>query len=408
MYLVLVALVAAPASQVGDTLAIILPAERTVAPAVALEAVLSLGSVDGPEMEAFGAVADVALLDGGYIAVADRYAREVRLFSEAGAFVRRIGRAGEGPGEFQSIDGIAPLDSGRFSVWDPSQGRMTVFDTAGVVLDEFRVELGTILVGSEAGMIRDRRGRYWVRTAMRYRGPTEPLWPGWLRISSSGTVIDSVFPPRRHPSASNWVYPTTEEGRTPFVTLTMSAPSPDGFLVSARNDRYAISWPLDDGRVVLLSRTYEPRRPSTAERLEWQRFSDHAAVRFGVSSTEVPPVKPAMRALRVDDDGRIWVARFCRAYEDPAPLSVLGGGDAPRIGWVEPNVYDVVDPRGRLLWTVVFPRDMTFVRARGDRAVGVRSGQFDEKYVEVFALPGHDQLSRLSGAAGPEDEPPAC
>jgi len=63
---------------------------------------------------------------GGYLFVSRYHGTEVQLFGDDGAPVRVIGRQGQGPGEFQRIQGIAlgPLDSvlaldasGRVGIW---------------------------------------------------------------------------------------------------------------------------------------------------------------------------------------------------------------------------------------------------------------------------------------------------
>jgi hypothetical protein len=78
-------------------------AERTWLQA---EITLSIGADESAgEHYLFGAISSVAADALGRIYVADMLGSEVRVFSQAGAYLHTLGRQGEGPGEFQT-----PLD----------------------------------------------------------------------------------------------------------------------------------------------------------------------------------------------------------------------------------------------------------------------------------------------------------
>lgn len=97
------------------------------------EYLLTLGEVEGPAELLFGEVADAALLSDGTLAILDRHAAEVRLFSGAGEFLRIIAGRGEGPGEFSGGGALAilPLPSGAFAVPDLLNQSIAVFSSAG-------------------------------------------------------------------------------------------------------------------------------------------------------------------------------------------------------------------------------------------------------------------------------------
>jgi hypothetical protein len=77
---------------------------------------------------------------------------------------------------------------------------------------------------------------------------------------------------------------------------------------------------------------------------------------------DVPRTKPPIKRLTVDDDGRIWVRvsqpaklnNDVRIPDRPAGPRESYGIDAPR-RWVEPMVFDVVEPSGRYIGQVRFP-----------------------------------------------------
>lgn len=73
-------------------------------------------------------------LANGNIAVVDAAAPALMFFDSQGRFVRAVGRAGGGPGEFRAPYWVAACDDGdELFVYDAGLARMTVLDTAGVV-----------------------------------------------------------------------------------------------------------------------------------------------------------------------------------------------------------------------------------------------------------------------------------
>lgn len=79
-------------------------------------AVVRIGVLEGPEEYVFGRIRGIAQRSDGTVVVADALARELRLYDLEGRFVRRVGRAGEGPGEFGTITGLALLAGDSLAV----------------------------------------------------------------------------------------------------------------------------------------------------------------------------------------------------------------------------------------------------------------------------------------------------
>ncbi len=90
--------------------------------------------IGGGEDLWFGSVADVAVLPDGRFAVFDRMEKQILLFDAAGSPVRRIGREGDGPGEFKAPWALEAV-GGVLVAWQDSPSRtFTVFDTTGKVV----------------------------------------------------------------------------------------------------------------------------------------------------------------------------------------------------------------------------------------------------------------------------------
>ena len=69
-------------------------------------------------------------LDGGGLAVANNRAMEVLLLAGDGSLARRVGRQGEGPGEFIEVTSLVKTPAG-FLVYDARLGRINEFTEAG-------------------------------------------------------------------------------------------------------------------------------------------------------------------------------------------------------------------------------------------------------------------------------------
>lgn len=76
-------------------------------PDFSVELLIAIGDEDGPPEYLFGDVAGLDVMADGTIAVLDGHAAEVRTFAPDGSFIRRIGRRGEGPGEFSGEASLA-------------------------------------------------------------------------------------------------------------------------------------------------------------------------------------------------------------------------------------------------------------------------------------------------------------
>jgi hypothetical protein len=100
-------------AQGGTRDTVVRNADRPLHPGVAtLVEELSIGVADGAEEYIFGGIADVALGRDGSLYVFDRQVPIVRHYDASGKFLRNIGRAGSGPGEYRSASGIATTPDG--------------------------------------------------------------------------------------------------------------------------------------------------------------------------------------------------------------------------------------------------------------------------------------------------------
>ena len=88
---------------------------------------------DAKTARLFGRISAIAADDTRNIYVADRQAREIRVFDPHGTFIDRFGKSGEGPGEFQAITAMMVDSNDRLIVVDPYTSRISVFNREGTL-----------------------------------------------------------------------------------------------------------------------------------------------------------------------------------------------------------------------------------------------------------------------------------
>ena len=98
------------------------------------------------------------------------------------------------------------------------------------------------------------------------------------------------------------------------------------------------------------------------------------------SPVPIPSVKPAYRDFYVGDHGRVWVHRYVEATKREVPPRSLGD-KRPLLTWREPTTFDVFEPDGTFLGTVVVPVATSIRVWSGKRMWGVQTGDEGEQLV---------------------------
>ena len=95
---------------------------------------LRIGSAmsDGPDL--FGNIRAFDVDGWGRMFILDGQAQEIRLFESEGAFVRKMGRRGEGPGEFVNAASVDLSPEGEICVVALVEASVSIFDTTGTYL----------------------------------------------------------------------------------------------------------------------------------------------------------------------------------------------------------------------------------------------------------------------------------
>lgn len=335
---------------------------------------LALGSVDGPEEYLFVNVIDGASLSDGTIVLAlfHRNFFRLRYYDEDGGFITSAGRWGEGPFEltrgFGSL-GVLPGDS---LLIVSSDHRYHVFGPRGEEARSGRLPLpaGSMprgAVGPHHVALQDPQPRTtpaegvtsydWSFSVFDARGE-EMVSLGALPGSRSalgegGLILRLPFEPRPH-----W-----KAGKDRFWFGHSARPWIEGYD------------PADETRRRI--HVDRPPRPvSGTDEERWKEFdlrraSDDVRGEFARHhrGLDFPETFPYFQGIDVDQSGNVWILR----YQPP---------------WSEsPYLWDVFDPAGTRIATVVIPFDVLGPRLR-DRPGLSPLLEIGEDYVLVMGATG--------------------
>lgn len=86
------------------------------------------GAKDQQPGHALHRVRDALILESGGLAVADEGSQSILFFDSVGNYIGRVGRSGDGPGEFRRIRSLHMLPGDTMAAWDAAARRITLLD----------------------------------------------------------------------------------------------------------------------------------------------------------------------------------------------------------------------------------------------------------------------------------------
>jgi hypothetical protein len=335
----------------------------------------------------------------------------VRQYDRAGRLLRTLGRPGRGPGEYFGAPGdVKELPDGRVLLSDG--GGIHVYSRSGEPLARWEAKARAINRGSH--ILVDPSGFVYAYGENR-QGERSPVGiapaPVLYRFRFDGVLVDTIDAPRA---------PGPNPGRMgrvniPFFPTFLVAWSPLGYFVTSYTATYAVdirqSRPDRAGRnsgamwqpgdpVIRLTRSVASIRVLDAERDDWRqsltmfmRSGGRSNLNWRWNGPDVPSVKPPISDLFVASDGRIWVrlsqpAKLVSSVIIPSRPATANESyriDA-RHRWVEPLLYDVYEPSGRLVGQVRFPDGVARLAVAGDTVWAVLKDIDDVPTVKRFRI----------------------
>jgi len=296
---------------------------------------------------------DVGILPNGNVMVLDSGNQRVLRFGPHGEYLGWFGGVGEEPGQF-----VTPLflevAGDRIYVLDSGLNRVTGFDTAGIFLSRFEIDLaglaGTTPIFAAGGPDEIYVAAEPVPFLQQARDTGDAVL---YHMNRNGAVVDTVvtFPP------SQWTRVERAEGRASYVKpRLMPVPrvsASGGAIAVCLGSVYLIEIREPSGSLVRrVARRYENVAVTPAIRDSVLERLAQGPAGLSREALEVVPfaaVVPAIDDVVLDDQGRLWV-------------DVYAG---------EPTRRDIFDERGRYLGPLYLPQPVELEDVRGERACGV-------------------------------------
>lgn len=309
----------------------------------------------------------------GRLYVFDAANRVLFVFDSAGAVLRRVGRQGSGPGEFNANNGMVVLPDARLAQWDARNGRISFFSPDGEYQYSWVVPTG---FSTSNGIRTDRSGSLYAYRPVTAPREGEILGRMGLRLlGDDGVMTDSLIPPDL--PFTQVVYIARQQDNT-SATVPTHAPRfqwqwhPDGHFVSVSSERYEIE----------LSRAERPLRivrdAPAIPVPEAERAWDEQRITFNLRMTDpawkfngppIPSVKPPVAGLFVARDGRIWVRVAVPSVEIPEAERDAPDSTRPPVRRYRDAAteFEVFEANGTFVARVRLPYTATFMEADGDR-----------------------------------------
>jgi len=314
-----------------------------------------IGVVEGPAAYQWTRPAAAVRLAGGGFAVAEQSPGELRYFDAEGTHIRTVGGAGQGPGEFRQLTGLARLPGDTLLAWDPGSLRLSWFTPEGELVRDRALEspgglqgIRHLTVDAEGGLL--------------VFGPTA----GWEEVENQGRVRESwrIVPlgPGGEAGTPFGAVPGTERE----VMVNRTGPGNEGIVsieVRGRwwwgegfargSDRGA--WTGDrlqlEARHVganvaneapdRIIRVQAPERPFTRALIDSAHAAELAPItdaeqrrlfQFDMDTREYPETVPPVEAIFADQAGRVWIGLT------PLPRRILPSGGRTAVDrWLVPE-----------------------------------------------------------------------
>jgi hypothetical protein len=312
----------------------------------AIRPTVIVGDGSTPEQELTRVGGAFRFTDGS-IVVSNRKPLELRVYDQFGKFIKRVGRAGSGPGEFRDIGSMQSLPGDSILTFDRSQRRISIFGPDGTHIRSATLSpssmTGTLGLYSVLGAFTD--GTFLAEGSGPGPARSEGIVTPAVRLARANAGLDSasaigVF------TGDDVLYERSANGGVRFWPpmfgrTTKYLLAGRGFYL-AHNARYEIRRYSELGKLESLIRVIGESHPLSERDLDTviDSIAERSAVNRDVVRREIShyQTSPAYGPVLLDAEGNIWA----REYAAP-------GHDRPR--------WDVFGPDGGLLAIAETPRN---------------------------------------------------
>lgn len=358
------------------------PAESAAPADFELDPLVVIPAPDGGGEPPWAIVSDVTIASDGSIVIADAMGPGVYRFTADGAFAQRLGRAGQGPGEYRSPVNVLAGADGAVHVWDPGNTRIVSFDLEGA---SSSLRVASSLLSSERSLYGVGDSLLLVRTHVTGPGLGEGV-AGYLAYDLEGTLRDTIAPPWP-PRAQQMVgVAGAWEGVVPLTPTDAWIVGPDGVVLASHREQYEVVRMTADGDTLgVIRRDVAPVPVEAGERDAYQAAFEFALRRRFAgwswpATAGFPDVKPVVAELRSVIGGGFAVLRHGPGVEFPDRRA------EGRVHWGEARRVDLYAPGGESLGSFDLPAGESLIQLSSKRVITTQRDALGRTRVHVYAL----------------------
>ena len=345
----------------------------------------------------FEQVVGAVFLPDSSLAVADRGSSEITFFDRNGNVRARTGREGEGPGEYAWLARIGIGVDGALFVYDRRHRRFTFLDSRGAVTGVQRIARS----GEVLPLVRLQGG-----ASLALFEPRPPLSQGLQRgpvflvqADASWEAVDTLG---QWAGKERHLTPEAEEIEVGFGATALF----DGrglHTIVGTNDSLDVTLYQGTTPLTRIRGGHSPRHVTAEEEEAWTElflamFPEEwrADQRRRLQRSTVRETYPALGALSVDADGRIWIGDFARLEDAQRRWTVLGPGGRPvgtlNLPVFRPEWYRFREGLGAMgtgsveVTTSLPKRRHELLDVTADRIAILRRGELAGEFVEVYEV----------------------
>jgi hypothetical protein len=351
---------------------------------------LSIGVMDGGPEYTFDRIVGAASLSDGTNVVADMGSSQVRLYDASGNYLRAIGRAGPGPGEFRQITALFRIADDLLAVQDRIElvnlyRRDGTFlgshrtGTMPVPVDPVTLQLSPVTVPPIVGWLDESTYVTAEHTPVKLSPTHEFRAPETVqvvvrrgRVGGDTEEILRTTGPTYHPHPMNLVLPAVFG---PSVHIGTHASG----LIVASSEEGEVRWFGPEGRLTRVSRLPGQRDRVTPAMIEEYVQRSVPPLRENLARARTfAQVLPAFSALATDASGYVWLRRYD---------AVHGATLAQYIPTYDrPSTWAVLAPDGRWLGDIRLPARFSPLEIGNDHILGVYRDENDVEYVRRYRI----------------------
>jgi hypothetical protein len=313
-----------------------------------------IGKSDDPD-KSFSEVSSFVVDDSGTIYALDFKDRKIKVFDNAGHFVRSFGEHGQGPGELDMPAGIHLTPDNKLIIEDATARKLVYFTLEGTYIKHISLVDRMALVS----LLMDHEGNFMGRE-MTVEG--EKLF---FEIKKLNPELKSLFPLDK----IEFAIPVPGSGNKINLMDMFSAYQFDssGNIYYSRNRDYEIKVYTPEGEhFKSIKKDYEPQKVTEKDIEEiLERFPNIGAVNVR-EMFEFPKTFPPFQSFTLDEDGRIFV----RTWEKGKNKGEY--------------VYDVFDTEG--VYIASFPSKMDIRVWKNGKAYSYEEDEEGFKIIKKYGV----------------------